>query len=81
MARTTAPTNKPITPASIIPPIAPSKITRVGTSTPLPKKIGFKNASDILINTQSTRKIIADVVSRILNPYAATGIKINKGGS
>jgi hypothetical protein len=38
----------------------------VGTSTPLPRKIGFNNVSDILIIILRIRKIIADVVSRML---------------
>jgi hypothetical protein len=42
-----APTKSPMIPDVINPPIAPMKITSIGTSTPRPIKRGFRKASDI----------------------------------
>ncbi|TDO83068.1 hypothetical protein EV143_102332 [Flavobacterium chryseum] len=40
------PTNKPINPHMINPPITPRKITSMGTIAPLPNKSGFKILSE-----------------------------------
>jgi hypothetical protein len=55
------------------PPIAPSSITSMGTSTPRPNNIGFKNESAALITILKTRNITAYAVDIVLKGCAKPG--------
>jgi hypothetical protein len=46
MEKTIGPINIPINPDMMKPPITPRKITSVGTTTPLPNKMGFNILSE-----------------------------------
>ena len=50
----TAPTNRPMNPIEINPPIEPKKITSMGTGAPRPRRIGFKKLSDNMTNISQT---------------------------
>ena len=76
MANTIAPTKRPIMPESIMPPIAPIRITSMGMSTPRPISIGFKKLSLTLTRVAQTRKMTAGVVSLAEKTKAATGPRI-----
>lgn len=52
--KTTAPTNRPMNPIEINPPIEPKKITSMGTGAPRPRRIGFKKLSDNMTNISQT---------------------------
>ena len=52
---TTAPINKPMIPDKSIPPMAPMKITTIGTSNPRPKNIGLRILSRSLTKIDHIR--------------------------
>ena len=78
-----APVNKPRKPDIIKPPIAPRKITSMGTGAPLPSRIGFRTLSDKDANSRSTDQTIAmvDEVSPLENSQTTAPIEIGSEGS
>ncbi len=68
-------------PDMIIPPMAPSRITSIGTSTPRPRSNGLRNVSLTLTNRPYTRKITAAVVLWVANAHTITGPTTKKGGN
>jgi len=65
MEKMIGPTNKPINPDIINPPITPRKITSMGTTAPLPKSRGFRTLSESPLKTKKTVHKAAVVLSPV----------------
>ena len=62
-----APTKSPMIPDVINPPIAPMKMTSIGTSTPRPIKRGLRKASDMPTRMLQIAKTTAMIVLLVEN--------------
>jgi hypothetical protein len=68
MENTIGPINIPINPDMMKPPITPRKITSMGTTAPLPNKMGFNTLSESPLKRKYTvQKIAAVLLSPVEN--------------
>ena len=74
--------NSPIRPERIIPPMAPMRITSMGTGTPRPSSIGFSTPSLRLTSRlQTAKKTAITVLSWLAKTQKAIGPRTSSGGS